>query len=177
MITHGFEISLGPIDREHLPLLRAWRNDYRIWKYCRQNGVVSEPDQERWYEAQGRDPSTRMFTIRVPKGGEGGETVVGVCGLTSIDLYNHRAEFSLYVGPEHWGNGYGKRALQTLLTHAFKTLGLNSVWGETFDGNPAAKIFEEVGMKHDGLRRAFYFREGKHLDAHIYSVRTDEWKP
>jgi ribosomal-protein-alanine N-acetyltransferase len=101
---------------------------------------------------------------------------VGVCGLTSIDYLNRRAEFSLYIAPAYQGNRLGEKALACLLTHGFKNLGMHTIYGETFDGNPAIKIFESMGFYREGTRRDFYFRDGGFIDAHIYSLKEGEWK-
>lgn len=170
MITYGFGVSLGPLDRVQIQKIRAWRNDPQIYKWCRQTDLIADADQEDWFERQRKDPGTRMYLIHAA----GGDPV-GVCGLTSIDHINRRAEFSLYIAPEHQKAGLGRLALQTLLTHGFSALNLHVIWGETFDGNPAAKMFEALGMKCEGTRRAFYFKEGRYLDAHLYSVLSFEW--
>lgn len=96
--------------------------------------------------------------------------LVGVCGLTSIDWINRRAEFSLYIGPEHHGCGLGEAALRALVRHGFERLNLHSIWGEAFDTNPAMKMFERVGFKHEGVRKHFYFRSGRYVDAHLFSI-------
>lgn len=98
-----------------------------------------------------------------------------MCGLTSIDHLHQRAEFSLYVGPQYRKRGYAKETLKTLFSYGFVALNLNCIWGETFDGNPAAKIFESVGMVREGTRRDFYFKKGKFIDCHLYSVKRSEW--
>ena len=100
---------------------------------------------------------------------------MGVCGFTSIDHFNRRAEFSLYIAKEHQKHGYGAEALRVLFNHGFLDLGFNCIWGETFEGNPATKTFEKIGMKREGTRRQFYFKNGKMIDAHIYSVLGSEW--
>lgn len=101
--------------------------------------------------------------------------LVGVCGLTSIDWINRRAEFSLYLGPEHQGQGLGEAALRALCAHGFNVLNLNCIWGEAFDGNPAIKMFERVGFKEEGRRRQFYYREGKYIDAVLFSLLRSEY--
>jgi RimJ/RimL family protein N-acetyltransferase len=113
-----------------------------------------------------------MYEIRNPES----LTPLGVCGLTSIDLYNRHAEFSLYIAPQLQGDGLGTRALKTLLAYGFKTLGLNSIWGETFQGNHALKMFEQMGFKIEGSRRDFYFRDGKYIDAVLVSMQASEFK-
>ena len=141
MIDRGFGVTFGTIDAEHQPTLRAWRNDPRIWKWTRQNDLISEKHQYAWFEAQAKDPTLRMYLIHDKKG-----KPIGVCGLTSIEHINKRAEFSLYIEPESQGMGYGSAALKTLCCHGFDMLGLNCIWGETFEGNPAAGMFEALGF-------------------------------
>lgn len=172
MINYGYGIDLGSIDACHLDRLRRWRNDPRIWSWCRQNNLISELDQKRWHERQSQDDSVRMFAVWTKNVTD----LVGCCGLTSIDHVNQRAEFSLYIGHEFYRLGFGKRALKTLLDYAFKELNLNLVWGETFEGNPALEMFIKLGMVKEGTRRRFYYKNGKYLDAHLISITKEEWK-
>lgn len=158
-------ISLGPISETMLPTLREWRNTYSIFKWCRQFEPISEVAHKTWFNTLETDQTKKMYAVH----NEAFE-LIGVCGLTSIDYINSRAEFSLYIGPEFQGKGYGEAALSELLALAFNVLNLNSVWGESFDENPAMEMFERVGFKKDGVRPQFYFREGKYVDAHLFSI-------
>ena len=102
--------------------------------------------------------------------------LVGVCGLTDINLIHRRAEFSLYIFPEYHRRGYAKDALKALFRHGFDDLNLHSIWGETFDGNPALSLFtDKLGMVYEGTRRQFYFKNGKYVDAHIISLTKEEF--
>ena len=168
------DISLAAISRADLPKMLEWRNDYRIWQWCRQNDLINELSHEAWFERQARDPATRMYKLMLKT--SGATSMIGVCGLTSIDWQNRRAEFSLYIGPAYQKIGAGKMALKLLLNHGFDNLGLNLIWGETFDGNPAARMFETLGFLKEGTRRQFYWRDGKYIDAHLYSMTQGEWR-
>jgi [ribosomal protein S5]-alanine N-acetyltransferase len=170
MIDFGFGCSLRRIREADLPRMLDWRNDYRIWQWCRQHDLVEPAQHVEWFKKQAMDPTVSMYAIE----GENG-AFVGVCGLTSIDNHNVRAEFSLYIGPEWQGRGLGKKALSTLLSHGFDNLGLHVIWGETFNGNPAEKTFKSLGFVKEGTRRQFYFRDGKFIDANLYSITSDEW--
>jgi RimJ/RimL family protein N-acetyltransferase len=170
VIDFGEGITLHALTREGIQQAREWRNDPSIWKWCRQNDAISDVAHERWFERQAQDQSIKMYWIMA------GEYRVGVCGLTSIDRDNRRAEFSLYISPREQGLGYARAALRTLLHHAFRNLGLHVVWGESFDGNPAIRLFLKLGFQPEGTRREFYFRDGKFIDAHLFSVTEDEWR-
>lgn len=170
MIDYGHIVMLGPLLVEETSEMLRWRNDYSTWRWCRQSSVISLGEHQDWFFNLSRDNKTKMFSIHARDGGH-----VGVCGLTSIDWINRRAEFSLYIGPEYRKKGYAKGALKTLISHGFQNLNLNSIWGESFIGNPAIKMFEEIGFKKDGVRREFYFRDGKYIDAFLFSILRNEW--
>lgn len=169
MLNFGYGAELGPLDSKHLEQIRLWRNCPVIYKWCRQWEPIADVTHASWFKRQSEDPSTKMYGVFT------GPDLIGVSGLTSIDHINDRAEFSLYISPENHKAGYGKAALKTLVRHGFDNMGLNSIWGECFDGNPASKMFESVGFKKDGIRREFYFREGRFVDAHLYSLLRSQW--
>lgn len=172
MIDFGYGVVLDTIDPHFSEMLRRWRNDPRVWKWCRQNDLIDQMSQDRWLERQSADPTIKMYLIREA---DEDKFPIGVCGLTSIDQVNRRAEFSLYVDPDKWGKGYGERGLRTLLLHGFKNLGLHCIWGESFAGNPAMRMFDKIGFKQDGKHRKFYFRDGQFVDSHIFSILGSEF--
>lgn len=169
MIDFDLGVALDTINKDDLPLLRGWRNQRSIWRWCRQFDLITEHDQEHWHEATSRDRSVRLYKIML------GQLPVGVCGLSSIDPVNRRAEFSIYISPDYQKSGHATAALKTLLSHGFRNLNLHLIWGESFDGNPAQIIFERLGMTRDGRRRDFYFRNGQFIDAHLFSITEREW--
>lgn len=166
-------IELGPLDRAYLPQLRTWRNDYRVRKWTRQNDVLGETEHELWFQRQATDPTIKMYALLLTVGAV--PQLIGVAGFTSIDRVNGRAEFSLYLGPEHHGKGLGTIALSVLFMHGFVNQGFNLIWGESFHGNPAIRIFEKLGMHRDGTRPEFYWRDGRYIDAHLYSITRASW--
>lgn len=171
MIDYGFGVTLGPLDPEHRDKALTWRNDRRIYEWCRQFEPIAQHDHSAWFTRQAADSSLRMYAVQSPTG-----LFVGVCGLTSLDWVNRRAEFSLYIGPEHQKKGFAKAALSTLLSHGFRALNLHLIWGESFEGNPACAMFERLGFFHEGYRRQFYYRDGKYIDAHLYSMTAPDWE-
>jgi UDP-4-amino-4,6-dideoxy-N-acetyl-beta-L-altrosamine N-acetyltransferase len=166
-------VSLRRLSHEDAYDIFRWRNHPAIAKWCRQFDSLHWTGHWAWIEAQSKDKSMSMYAIEDDKEEKG--KIVGVCGFTSIDLINRRAEFSLYIGNEYHGMGLGEAGLRALIKKGFLDYGFNSIWGETFDGNKAAKMFEKVGFKHDGTRRDFYFRAGNFIDAHLYSILRSEY--
>ena len=175
MTDYGFGVLLVPLSEIPPHQMLFWRNQPEVYDWCRQYEPLETWTHQEWLERLSRRPDVKMYGISWTAD-DGVALNVGVCGLTSIDWVNRRAEFSLYVGPEYHGHGIGKKALKTLLAHGFLALNLNLIWGETFEGNRAAKVFEELGFQKEGTRRQFYYRKGAYLDAHLYSILKDEFR-
>lgn len=175
MIDHGFGVMLTPLSEVSSMAMLEWRNEPSVYKWCRQYEPLESWAHQKWLESLETRSDVKMYGIAIPSD-QGKDLSVGVCGLTSIDLINRHAEFSLYVGPEYQGRGFGQKALKTLCAHGFLTLGLNHIFGETFDGNPAAHIFEQVGFVKEGSRRSYYYRDGRFIDAHLYSILNTEFR-
>lgn len=181
MITYRYgNIGLTytcPSDRDQF---FHWRNNYDIWKWCRQNGPITYSQHSSYWHLVDGCNDKKFFAIVAADGTLGATPTtfktVGCAGLTSIDNVNSSAEFSLYIGPEYHRKGYGKTALKTLIEYGFNYLNLNSIWGETFDGNPALKMFLDIGMKQDGTRRGAYYRNGRYINCHLISALRQEWK-
>lgn len=170
-MIEGFGVYLDTLREENLHQYLQWRNDERIFKWCRQFDLITEREHQAWFEKIQTDPSTRMYEMLDSVN----LRLIGVCGLTSVDHKNQSAEFSLYVEPDFQGCGAGSKALKLLVKHGFENLNLNHIFGETFEDNPAAKVFEKLGFTKEGTRRQFYNRRGKFIDAHLYSMlRSDK---
>jgi RimJ/RimL family protein N-acetyltransferase len=165
MINTGHGVTLAPLLEKQIGQMLVWRNDRRIWKWCRQNSVISEAQHVAWFRGLPTRPDVRMFSVIADNG-----DFIGVAGLTSIDPINRRAEVSLIIAPLEQRKGTGAAAARTLIDHAFRDLNLNLVWGEAFDGSPANGLFSKLCFNLDGIRREFYYREGEYVDAFLYSL-------
>ena len=162
---------------------RDWRNDFRIRRWCRQEGLISKAQHNDWLERIHNDPSIIMMGIEKYQSGRIiGEpkdikysNPIGVCGLTSIDRKNGKAEFSLYIEPDSRHKGYATKALSLLLKFGFENLRLNRIWGEVFEGNPAMQIFERLGFKEEGRQRQTYWKGGRFIDTYIISILQEDY--
>lgn len=171
MITvTGSPVYLDVIGNDDHLRMFHWRNNYRIFRWCRQHDLITWDNHVNYIKRLSTDPTLRFYAIRDHEKNQ----LVGICGLSSIDLVNQNAEFSLYIGPEFQGKKYGKTALKLLCHWSFLHLPLHIIWGETFAGNPALRMFKSLGFRRDGVRREFYYREGKFIDCTIFSLRKGE---
>lgn len=149
----------------------SWRNSPEIYAWTRQNGLISEEDMKKWREKITQDSSIKMFGILTEMQEE-----IGTCGLTSLSQTHGSAEFSLFIDPAYHRRGLGQAALEELFRYGFKHLRLHCIWGETFEHNPALKLFLSLGMKVDGKLRERYFKSGSYTDAFTVSILKEEAK-
>ncbi len=167
-------ISIAALDSTDIGLIRSWRNDHRIWRWTRQNDLISDAEQVRWFNRQSDDPTIKMYKI-VAENERNKKAPVGVCGLTSINPVNRSAEISLYIAPEAQGRGIAPHAFRCIVLHGFLNLGLNSIYADVFAGNPVTKVLDKVGFRHEGTRRQAYWKDGQFTDAHFYSILAEDW--
>lgn len=151
--------------------IREWRNDSRIWQYCRQTSLLLESDHQNWIKSLAGNSKNKMYSIHEDDLG-----IIGVCGLTNIDYIARHAEFSLYIDPTCQGKGYGEEALWLLTDHGFKAFNLNKIWGETFEHNPAQKMFKKVGYKIIPGHPHHYFKDGSYINSLFAIIYKDEWE-
>lgn len=172
-LSNMININLVPPTDEEKQQFFHWRNDYNIYRWCRQTGPISRAHHNRYWYLMDDCEDKKFWAVHDVN--DGGYATVGCAGLTDIDYLNRRAEFSLYIASSWQGRGLGKAALAELFNKGFHELNLNLIWGETFEGNPAMKMFKDLGMKEEGTRRSFYFKNGKYIDCHLVSILASEW--
>lgn len=162
-------ILLHRLKRPDLEKTFQARNNPEISKWCRQDTELHWDDHVAWFDKQRTDDSIEMFGIHTNE-------LVGVCGLTNIDYVCRRGEFSCYIFPEFQRRGICSSSLEVLFSLGFYWLNLNLIWGETFSHNPAFKLFtEKLGMKKDGVRQQFYYKDGNYIDAEMVSITRAQW--
>lgn len=165
MYNSSKKLQLRRIKQDDLYVMFEARNDLAIYKWCGQNAPLHWNNHITWYSWQAADPTVDYFVMENASG------FVGVCGLKGIDLINSRAEFNIYVHPKRQKTGLGEDGLMLLLEHGFSALGLNRIWGEVLENNEKAlNLFRRMGFCEEGIRREYYFKDGKFIDSHLISL-------
>jgi len=150
-----------------------WRN--ANFKYFRQQFLLSKPDQIRWYNSLKGD-KTRDFYV-IDHIDENKLKIPASCfGLTSINYINRNAEFSIIVNPLFEKQGYGEQSLSALFSIGFYQHGLNLIYGEVLEGNPALFLFKKMGMLVEGNLRDRYFKSGQFIYSTMVSLKKYEFE-
>ena len=163
----GERVALGPMERELMPLIARWINDFGT-----QRTLGGDP-APRTIEAVGAHAShlatlddAAQFAIH--RRGEGGNwQPIGITELQGIDLRNGTADFATFIGERGWrGRGYGSEATRLLLGYAFDTVGFRNVALLVYEYNLAGiRAYERAGFQAFGRRRACHWMGGRFWDA------------
>jgi RimJ/RimL family protein N-acetyltransferase len=167
IILKGMNIE----DCGNLAEMFKWRNDPRIYQWCRQETLLNYEKHKNYWKKIQNSHTDKMFQIYRNDGryAQGEDELAGVCGLTNINWTARHGEFSIYIGPEFQRIGYARKALNDLINIAFDDLNLLKVWGESFEGNPAITLFKELGFKESPGHKKHYFKNGKLIDTYFYT--------
>jgi RimJ/RimL family protein N-acetyltransferase len=176
-MIQGNDIRLRAIERSDLPRFVVWLNDAEVTANLSMYLPFSLPEEESWYENNLKHPSEEHpLAIEIRQGEEW--IVVGNLGLFSINWTARNAELGIFIGDKRfWNHGWGTKAMQLALRHAFNTLNLHRVYLQVFETNPRAiHVYEKVGFQVEGRKRQDVFRQGRYLDVILMSILQSEWQ-
>jgi ribosomal-protein-alanine N-acetyltransferase len=104
--------------------------------------------------------------------------LIGTACLISIDVNRKSAELGFALDPDEWGRGYINQVQEILKFYFFEVMNFNRLYGFTMSHNKGtiSSILSSGGVQ-EGLLRDYYCKDGKFIDAWIYSfIRSDYLK-
>ena len=149
----GEKVLLGPLSREHLPLLVRWENDLELSLLtgdpARPMGPAAIEAAFESHFKPGDDKATFVIYERATL------RPIGTTGLGHINHAHRTAEFGIGIGEaECRGKGYGTEATRLVLDYAFTILGLHNVLLTVYDFNERAiRAYRRAGFREIGRRR------------------------
>ncbi len=155
---------------ENLKLISTSANDPELERLIADYSDISPLSETRLYPK--KMPNEQIFRI------EEENMLIGEISLRNIKWYNRKAMVSIFIAESFQGQGYGKKALTSVLRYAFQSMNLMRIEAEIVAFNPVSeKLFVSCGFKKEGtLRQAKYF-EGKYYDIFCYGLLKDEYRP
>ncbi len=164
-------LSLRPVERRDLPLLRAWKNDPVARRWIGDGTrTFSEEDMERWFaRTEERIDRDRRWIV------EEDVRPVGFVGLYGIDPVRRHAELGILLDPKARRRGIGRAATELLLDEAFGILNLNRVTLEVLaDHAVALAMYRACGFKKEGRLREHNFKDGRYVDVIVMGILASE---
>jgi RimJ/RimL family protein N-acetyltransferase len=99
-----------------------------------------------------------------------GELIGGIGFEAMTDVDRLTASIGYWIAQPFWGRGFSTVAVERATAHGFATLGLERIQARVYDRNLAsARVLEKVGFTFEGRMRRSIVKDGKVLDAFLYS--------
>ena len=161
-------IEWKELSSEDAEQIRIWRN--QSLKALRTPYPLTKEQQEDWYIGTvcDRGANSRWFGLWSLN------ELVGYTGIENISWENRIGEISLLIGPDYQKQGFGRDAVDLILTYAFDELNLNCVFGECYDSNEnAIKFWRKITEQRDGYTTALPCRKytnGKYASSLYFSI-------
>jgi RimJ/RimL family protein N-acetyltransferase len=128
-------------------------------------GVYDGADTLAWIRGE-HGVDERSFVIVGPQGG-----IIGACGLNGFSELNKFANLGYWIRTSATGHGYATRAARLLAAHGFAGHSLARIEISMSVENVASRrVAEHVGAHHEGVMRNRFLLEGRHHDAHLFSL-------
>lgn len=132
MKVHRYGITLERIKREHLEMVRQWRNDQKISKFMFHHGEITSTMQQEWF--QSINNISNFFFIIHYHGKQ-----VGLINMSAIDWDKHEAFSGLFIYEnEYLGTDVPARASLAMLDVFFLLAGIKKVYAKVRGNNKVA---------------------------------------
>jgi RimJ/RimL family protein N-acetyltransferase len=171
-VLDGPRVRLAPLSGADSDTLFRWINDRELVVMSAAFEPVERSDHDAWFDRIRRRPDTAIFAIRL----NDGDRLIGTCQLHSIDARHGNAELQIRLGErDAWGLSLGREAMELLLDHGFRELGLHRIHLHVLAGNERARrLYEHVGFREEGVLREAALIDGRRTDLVIMAKLAAE---
>ena len=160
-------LGLRSVETADIAFLLLWASDQEITRNTLGRKFPSQRKAIRkWIRISnsGEYPSRLAFTL-VTKN----DQPVGLVQLDQIDWVARNAWLGIWIIPEFRGRGFGKDAMQQLLTKASNEFNLRQIrLLVRSDNTSAVGLYERLGFKIEGELADCEYREGKYVNLQIF---------
>lgn len=166
--------ALRELERKDLSTINKWRNDPELISLLGAPFRYINLDVDiRWFESY---MSNRGNAVRCAIIEEGKDEILGLVSLTDINFVNQSAVFHIMIGEtSNHGKGIGTFAVQAMLNHGFFNMNLHRIELTVLESNPRAiHLYEKCGFTMEGTKRKALYKNGRFVDARIYSKLKEE---
>jgi len=145
----GPRVHLRLISQQETELIRQWRNQDHIRVWFKYSEIISQDEQQVWWEGYQQRHNDLMFIIWQ----QAQARPVGTVALYHIDLKAGSAEFGrlIIASADDRGKGLAQEASQVLLDWARQELSLTRISLEVhLDNAPAIALYRKLGFSELG---------------------------
>ena len=171
-MLEGKRVTLRLIERRDLELLRRWRNSPQVFQFFQAQELISEVEQEKWFDKVSLDKSSYYFMIETKDG------PVGTCNIKSINWVHRTATSGMYFVSDPAAHyTLPVEAVILLLDYAFDSLNLRKMYGDVLAVNQRAlKFNKKLGYKVEGVREKQVFHAGEYVDLVLIGLLKERYR-
>lgn len=151
-----------------LAAVRQWRNHPDVRQHMFDQHEITPDEHQQWFEHQSTDPN-RALLIYEDDGLPSGFVAISRGRCLQV------ADWGFYAAPGA-PKGTGRALGSLALDHAFGSMALHKVCGQTIAGNRRSiDLHLALGFRHEGLLRDQHF-DGLHYHAVVcFGLLATEW--
>lgn len=152
---------LRPVELNDLATLQTWRNNRNLRNNTHGFRFPVNNDMEQaWFENNiiNSSPTKAVFAIRSDN-----NSILGLAQLDAIDAVHRNAKLGIFIGDKNSrGKGYGKTALNELLTFGFNDINLVKIYLYVNSGNTdAISLYEKLNFVTEAVLKKHYYVDGE----------------
>lgn len=168
-VLHTRRLVLRELGEDDAPAIFLLRSSPEVMRFIPKPLDTRSTDSLRMVRefrqaALGGDAIMWAITVK------GADRLVGYIGYWRFMKEHHRAEVGYALHPDLWGQGLASEALEAVLDHGFRVIGLHSVEATVAPGNTSSiRVLERNHFIREGYFRENYRVNGEFVDSMVYS--------
>ena len=137
-------------------------------------GIDIIEDRLAFNRGWARDGSSVTFAVGIAETG----SLIGTSTLMHIDPDHHNAMLSLWIAPNHRGEGYGTEAATESIRYGFETLSLHQIYAIRLQENQlSAKLMKKLGMRQKGVLEEYFCHNDTYYDCILHGIMEQDILP
>jgi RimJ/RimL family protein N-acetyltransferase len=181
MIISRYGLHLVRVQREHIEMIRLWRNDPKIRDYMFFKSEITPEMQQEWYTSINNDQNFYFMVCPADR-------PIGLISISSIDYEHSKAFAGLFIYDDSFlGTDIPVRSSLCLLDVFFTYTGVDTLYAKVRDSNTIADRyntslgFERVkkielgkGFEYELKKERYFSKAGTLRQAaiNIYGTKT-----
>ncbi len=168
-------IKFRAIEESDLSQMCLWRNAKDVFPFVREYRALSIDDQKEWFEAYRKQRRRSDWDQELMVMNYEGANDIGVGGFVRMEWRNRKAEFSYYIGNEHYRTkDIIWESIINLLTLGFNVFNLNKVYWPVYSHDPNIGNYTKI-FKEEAVLKEEYFWDGEFKDRYYLSITKKEF--
>ncbi|MEL7530934.1 MAG: GNAT family N-acetyltransferase [Bacteroidota bacterium] len=166
-------LLIRPIEAGDHPSVFAGLSHPEVIKYYGVSFESYEDTQSQmdWYRKL-QEEKTGLWWAILDKADQ---SFLGALGLNDWEHQHRKAEFGLWLLPQHWGKGYIQEAAPVVLQYAFSAMKLHRIEAFVESQNLASqKAMRRLGFTHEGCMREVEYKNDRFISLEIFAFFEED---